>query len=163
MEAPVALNIAPLNAPHNSFEWLPLAERDYQMMETVELCNKYHIETFCEIRKRHRSSADVLGIWESNMPIYYLPQVNVFPYFIHQCCENYDPNQRAVLAPSGTVLFHITPQAINQMLNIEPIKPLAPLSMKLFLDQGAKLPNLEITRIAHLFRQPDCQPRQPPS
>jgi len=82
------------------------------------------------------------------MPIYYLPQVNVFPNFIHQCCENYDPNQRAVLAPSGTVLFHITPQAINHMLNFEPTKPLAPLSMKLLLDQGAKLPSSEITRIA---------------
>lgn len=135
----MALNISPLNAPHKSLEWLPLADRDYQMMETMELCNKYHIKFFCEMRKKHRNSADVLGIWESNMPIYYLPQVNVFPDFIHQCCENYDPNQRVVLAPSGIVLFHITAQAINQMLNFEPTKPLAPLSMKLLLDHGAKL------------------------
>jgi len=134
VEAPVALNISPLNAPHKSLEWLPLANGDSQMMETVELCNKYHIETFCEMRKRHRNSADVLGIWESNMPIYYLPQVNVFPDFIHQCCENYDPNHKAVLAPSGTVFFHITPQAINQMLKFEPTKPLVSLSMKLLLD-----------------------------
>jgi len=83
MEAPVALSIAPLNAPHKSLEWLPLADRDYQMMETVELCNKYHIETFCEMRRKHRSSTDVLGIWESNMPVYYLPQVNAFPDLIH--------------------------------------------------------------------------------
>ena len=47
------------------------------------------------------------------------------------------------------------------MLNFEPTKPLAPLSMKLLLDQGAKLPSSEITRIA-LFMQLGCQPRQPP-
>lgn len=158
----MALNIAPLNAPHKSLEWLPLADKDYQMMETVELCNKYHIETFSEIRRKHKSNADVLGIWESKMPVYYLPQVNAFPDLIHQCCENYDPNQRAVLAPSGSVLFHVIPQAINQMLNFETTRPLVPLSMKLLLDQGAKLSSSEITRIAQLFMQPYCQPRQPP-
>ena len=84
MEAPVALNMAPLNAPHKILEWLPLADRDYQMMETVELCNKYHTEVFCEMRRKRRSGTDVLGIWESNMPVYYLPQVNAFPDLIHQ-------------------------------------------------------------------------------
>lgn len=96
------------------------------------------------------------------MPIYYLPQVNVFPDLIHQCCENYEPSQRVVLAPSRTVLFHITPQTIKKMLNFEPTKPLAPLSMKLLLDQGAKIPILEITRIAQLFMQLGFQPWQPP-
>ena len=112
----MALSIAPLNAPHKSLEWLPLADRDYQMMETIELSSKYHIEVISEMKRKHRSGTDILGIWKSSMPVYYLPQVNVFPDLIHQCCENYDPNQRAVLAPSGSVLFHVTPQAINQML-----------------------------------------------
>ena len=162
MEAPVALNIAPLNAPHESLEWLPLADRDYQMMETMELSSKYHIEVFCEMRRKHKSGTDILGIWKSNMPVYYLPQVNAFHDLIHQCCENYDPNQRAVLAPSGSVLFHITPQAINQMLYFQTTKPLAPLSMQLLLDQGAKLSSSQITRIVELFMQLDCQPWKPP-
>ena len=113
METPVALNIAPLNAPHKDLEWLALADRDYQMRETVELCNKYHIEIVCELKKKHRDGTDLLGIWKSHLPIYYLPQVNEFPDLIHQCCTNYDPNQRVVLSPSGSVLFHITPEAIN--------------------------------------------------
>lgn len=158
----MALNIAPLNAPHKSLEWLPLADRDYQMMETVELSNKYHIEAFYEMRRKHKDGTDILGIWESYMPIYYLPQVNAFPDLIHQCCENYDPNQRAVLDASGSVLFHITPQAINQMLNFQTTKPSAPLSVQLLLDQGAKLSSSQITRIAQLFMQPDCEPHQPP-
>jgi len=96
------------------------------------------------------------------MPVYYLPQVNVFPDLIHQCCENYDPNQRAFLAPLGSLLFHVTPQAINQMLEFQTAKPLTPLSMQLLLDQGVNLSSSHITRIAQLFIQPDCQPQQPP-
>jgi len=113
METPVALNIAPLNAPHKSLEWLSLADRDYQMVEVIELSSRYHIPVISEIRAKHRSGIDILGIWDSHLPVYYLPQVNVFPDLIHQCCENYDPNQRAVLSPSGSVLFHITHEAIN--------------------------------------------------
>jgi len=118
----------------------------------------YGLQAFCEIRNSYRSNTDVLGIWESNMPIYYLPSMNVLPDFIHLCCANYEPTQRAVMAPSGTILFYITPQSINEMLNFKPSRPLAPLTMKFLLDQGAKLPNLEITRIAQLFMKPNCHP-----
>ena len=107
MEAPVALNIAPLNAPHRQLEWLPLADRDYQIddMEGV----KPHLQAFCEIRNKFRNKTDPLRIWESNMPMYYFPSVNVFPDLIHHCCSNYDPSQRAVMSPAGKVLFYITP------------------------------------------------------
>lgn len=62
------------------------------------------------------------------------------------------------MAPSGSVLFYITPQSINEMLNFKPTQPLAPLTMKFLLDQGAKLPSSEITRIAQLFMKPNFQP-----
>jgi len=162
MEAPAALNIAPLNAPHKSLEWLSLADRDYQMIEVIELSNRYHIPVISKIKARHRNGTDILGIWESNLPVYYLPQVNVFPDLIHQCCERYDPNQRVVLSPSGSVLFPVTPKAINQILQLQAAKPLTPLSMQLLLDQGAKLSSSQITRIAQLFMQPDSQPQRPP-
>jgi len=62
MEAPVALNIVPLNSPHKSLKWLPLADRDYQMMETIELSSRYHILVISEIKARHINGIDVLGI-----------------------------------------------------------------------------------------------------
>jgi len=97
MEAHVALNVAPLNDPHKSLEWLALADRDYQMVEVIEVSNQYHIEVVNELRAKHRNGTDILRIWDSHLPIFYLPQVNVFRDLIHQCCTNYDPNQRVVL------------------------------------------------------------------
>ena len=62
METPVALNIAPLNAPHKSLDWLPLADRDYQMVELIELASRYHIQVVTEIRARHANGTDILRI-----------------------------------------------------------------------------------------------------
>ena len=57
------------------------------------------------------------------------------------------------MTPSKTVLFYITPESINEMLHFKPTQPLASLSMGFLLEQGPKLPNLEITRIAQSGRQ----------
>lgn len=122
------------------------------------MSSRYHIPVINELRAKHRNGTDILRIWESYFPIFYLPQVNVFPDLIHQCCKNYDPNQRVVLSPSGSVLFHVTPEAINQMLHFHSAKPLNPLSIQHLIDQGAKLSSAQITRISQLFMQQDSQP-----
>jgi len=118
MEGLVALNITPLNAPHKELEHFPLADKDYLIKDLVGYQN--HLQAVCELRNSYLNQNDVYGIWESNLPIYYLPSVNIFPEIIHLCCENYEPTQRGVKTPSGTTLFHITPDSINQMLNFKP-------------------------------------------
>ena len=35
MEVPVALNVAPLNAPHRDLDYLPLTDRDFQIKDLV--------------------------------------------------------------------------------------------------------------------------------
>lgn len=104
----VALNVAPLNAPHKELEWLPLADNDFEINDIM--ANTSHLEAFCEIGNNHRNKTDIFGIWESNMPMYYLPCVNVFRELIHQCHANYEPTQRAVMCPCGIILFYITPE-----------------------------------------------------
>jgi len=101
------------------------------------------------------------GIWESNLPIYFLPSVNIFPEIIHLYTENYEPSQKAVKSPSGSILFHITPDSINQMLNFKQTQLLFPLSMKYLLDEGPKLSSSEITRVAKTFMRADRQPTEP--
>lgn len=147
METLVALNVSPLNAPQRELEWQPLEDKDYQIGEEVLMSSKYHIHVLNELKAKYLSGTDILGIWDSFLPIFKLPQVNVFPDLIHQCFANYDPTQRVVLNASGSVLFYVTAEAINQMLHFQTAKKLNPLSMMHLLDQGDKLCNAQITKI----------------
>ena len=125
--------------------------------------SKFNIHMLNELKAQHLSGADILGIWDSNLRIFNLPQVNVLPDLIHRCSANYDPCQRAVLSPSGSILFHITPEAINEMLYFHTAKPLAPLSMMDLLKKAGKLSSTQIIRINQLFVEPSSEAvRTPP-
>jgi len=155
-----ALNTTPLNAPHKKLEALTLADRDHLIQDLVG--DRNHLQTFCQLRNSFLNKCDMYGIWESNLPIYFLPSVNIFPEIIHLCAENHEPNQRAIKSPSGSILFHITPDSINQMLNFKQTQLLVPLSMKFLLDEGPKLSSSEIAQIAKVFMRADHQPTGPP-
>ena len=91
METPVALNVAPLNAPHKDLEYLPLADRDFQIKDLI--LSENPLRTFCQCRDNFLNGSNILGLWESNIPMYFLPSVHVFPEIIYHCHANYDPNQ----------------------------------------------------------------------
>ena len=135
MEAPMVLNVTPLNSPHMDQNQLPLADRDFQIKDPYGC--QIHLHTFGLIRNSHLNNSDIYGIWESNLPRYYLPSVNVFPDIIRHCCANYEPASKAVMTPSQTALFYIIVESINEMLHFHPVQPLPPLSMGFFLEQGS--------------------------
>ena len=145
--APVALKVAPLNAPQRELEWKALVDLDYQILEEMLMHSKYHIHLLNELKIKHESRMDVLGIWDSFLPIFKLPQVNQFPDLIHLCADRYDATQRAVLEPSGTVLFYITPEAIKEMLQFKTEKKLVPLSLVDLIRQGAKMTDAQINKL----------------
>ena len=118
MEAPAALNVTPLNAPHRELEYLPLVDKDFQIKDLV--FDESPLRSYCRCRDDFSKGLDVIGLWESNFPRYLIPSVLIFPEIIHYCHSNYDPTQRAVMSPDQSVLFPITPQAINAMLHFEP-------------------------------------------
>jgi len=154
------LNITPMNSPNKELESMPLADRDYLIQNLVG--DRNHLRTFCQLRNNFLRNCDMYGIWESNLAHYFLPSVNIFPEIIHLCAENYEPNQRAVKSPSRNILFHITPDSINHMLNFKQTQLLTPFSMKYLLDEGSKLSSSEIARITKTFMRADCQPKEPP-
>ena len=160
METPIALNVAPINAPHKDLDYLPLADRDFQITNLSG--DRNHLQVFRQIRDNHLNNSDIFGIWESNLPIYFLPSVHVFPDIIHQCCANYDPVHRAVMSPSQTILFPITAKSINEMIQFHSTQPLAPLSLGYLLEKAPQLPKSEITSIAQMFMLPNYQPNGPP-
>ena len=113
--------------------------------------SKYHIHLLNELKLKHDSGMDILGIWDSFLPIFKLPQVNQFPDLIHQCADCYDPTQRAVLDPSGSVVFYVTPEIIREMLHFKTEKKLVPLSLDDLIKQGAKLTEAQITKLNQLY------------
>ena len=153
--APVALNVAPLNSPQRELEWKALADLDYQISEEMLMHSKYHIHLLNELKIKHETRTDVLGIWDSFLPIFKLPQVNQFPDLIHLCAECYDATQRAVIDPSGSVVFYVTPEAIREMLNFKTEKKLVPLSLIDLIKQGAKLTYAQVTKLNQLYIDSD--------
>ena len=128
MATPSALDVAPINTPNQELEALPLVDSDFLIQ--VFVGDRNHLQTFCQLRNSYLSNSDMYGIWESNLPIYFLPSVNFFPEIIHLCAENYDQSLIAVKSPSRSILFHITPDSINQMLNFKQTQLLFPFSIK---------------------------------
>ena len=117
---------------------------------------------FFHCRDNYTNGSDSIGLWESNLPRYLLPSVHIFPEIIHYCHENYDPNQRVVLSPSQNILFPITAQSINEMLQFQPDQALTPLSMSELLEKSANLSLEELNRLCQTFMLPAHQPKGPP-
>jgi len=160
MEALTGMDTLPLNPPNKELEAIPLVDKDELITDFVAPRN--HLKTYCQLRNTHLDNSDQYGIWQSNLPLYFLPSVNIFPEIIHLCAENYDQNLRAVKSPSGSILFHITPDSINQMLNYNQTQLLYPFSVEYLLDVGSRLSAPDIEIIARKFMKADCQPSGPP-
>ena len=137
-----SLSVAPLNPPNKELEALAFTDKDY-LIEDFE-GNRDFLQTFRQLRDDYLNGKDTYGTWESNLPYYCLPSVNVFPEIIRLCAENYDVQQRAIKSPSGSILFHINPETINKMLHFDQTELLFPFSMNYLLDTGAKMTSEEI-------------------
>lgn len=149
MKTPVAMNVAPINAPDRDLDYLPLENKDFQIKDLP--IEKNHLKVFCQSRDNYLNGSDVLGLWKSNLPIYFLPSVHVFHDIIHQFHANYDPNRRAVMSPSQKVLFSITTESINEMLQFHPSQALTPISIGDLLDKSTKLSQSELNHLYHTF------------
>jgi len=139
---------------------MPLADIDYLIQDLIG--KKNHLHTYCQLRNSFISKSDKYGIWESNLPHYFLPSINIFPKIIHLCATNYEPNQRAVKSPSGSILFYIKADSINQMLNFKQTQQLFPFSMKNLLGEASWLPGLRFEEMVKTFMRENCQPKEPP-
>ena len=147
MASPTAINIIPMNPPNKDLEAMPLADKDYLIQDLVG--DRNHLQTFCQLRNSFLGNCDMYGIWESNFPLYFLPSINIFSEIIRLRAENYEPTHSVVKSPSGSILFHITPDSINQMLNFKQTQLLFPFSMNYF---GMKVPSSPALRLQELPR-----------
>ena len=103
MAAPVELNVLPISTPHRDLDHLLLADKDFQIKDIsveespLKLCYRY--------KDQYLNHADIIGLWESNLPKYQFPSVHIFPEIVHYCHASYNPTLRAVMSPDQTILF----------------------------------------------------------
>ena len=71
MEAPIALNVAPMNVPHKGLDYLPLANRDFQIKDLSG--DRNHLQAFCQVKDSYLNKSDIFRLWESNLPMYFFP------------------------------------------------------------------------------------------
>ena len=77
METLVALSVAPLNAPHKDLDYLPLADKDVQIKDLI--IDKNNLKVFFQSRDNYLNGFNIIGPWESSLPMYFLPPVHIFP------------------------------------------------------------------------------------
>lgn len=88
---------------------------------------------------------------ESNLPKYQFPSVHVFPEIIHYFHANYDPIMKVVVSLDQKILFTITTDSINEMLQLQTGQDLTPLFTADLLEIFSKLSNSISTQILQNF------------
>ena len=149
-----SLSVAPLNQTNKELEALPFVDKDCLIGDFEG--NRDFLQTFSQLREDYKDGHGTHGIWESNLPYYCLPAVNVFPEIIHLCAEHYDVQHRAVITPSGRILFYINAESINKMLLFDQTELLIPFSMSYLLEVGDKMTSEELQKVTRTFMRPEC-------
>ena len=60
MEAPAALNVTPLNAPHIELEYLPLVDKDFQIKDLV--FDESPLRSYFHCKDNYSKGLDVIGL-----------------------------------------------------------------------------------------------------
>jgi hypothetical protein len=127
----------PFLPPPIDLDRIPLVDKDYLIAELK--CEFDFFELHFWLRDTFLDQSDEIGLWESNLPLYLFPQIYHFPEFTLKCQAHYLPNQRAIVSSSGETLFTITPENIDQMMQVPRAESLAPFTIEILTEMYQKL------------------------
>jgi hypothetical protein len=127
----------PFLPPPIDLDQIPLADKDYLIAEPK--CEFDFFELHFWLRDTFLDQSDEIGLWESNLPLYLFPQIYHFPEFSLKFQVHYLPNQRAIVSSSGETLFTITPETIDQMMQVPRAKSLSPFTIEVLTEMYQKL------------------------
>ena len=96
MAAPIAMDVRPITTPHLHLDHLPLVDKYFQIKDTTVL--EPLLKVHCQSRNKFLNHVDEIGLWESNLPKYQFPQINIFPKIVHICYACYIPNHRTIMS-----------------------------------------------------------------
>lgn len=148
MVAQTSLDVRPVSTPHLDIDHLALTDRDFQIKDTTTPAHL--LKLHCWSKDKILNDTDDISFWESNLPKYTFPEVHPFPDIVHFCHARYVPSQRDMVATDQQLFFTITPESINQMLQIQSSPNQTPLSIgNLYL--YLKLDQVKIMQIFQNF------------
>jgi hypothetical protein len=85
--------------PPVDLDRIPLVDKDYSISETR--CEFDFMELQSWFKHTFIDQSDEIGLWESNLPLYFFPQVHHFPEFALKFQAHYLPDQRTMVSLSG--------------------------------------------------------------
>jgi hypothetical protein len=100
---------------------------------------------------------DEIELWESNLPLYLFPQIDPFLEFSLKCQAHYIPKKRVVVSSSGEILFLITLESIDQMMQIPQVNSASPFNLEILTELYQKMTFPQRDQIFKLFLPPSTQ------
>jgi hypothetical protein len=80
----------PFVPPPVELDKIPLVDKDHLVSDTI--CNFDFSDLQSWLREVFLDQSDEIGLWESNLPLYLVPQIHSFPEFSLHFHAHYDPN-----------------------------------------------------------------------
>ena len=109
-------------------EHTPLADIDYKIENPIIEFNLLELHNWSY--EKSLDNVEEVQIWESHLPKYVVPVTHSCPKVIILCHHYYMPEQRTIVNANKEVLFTITVESINQMLQLKPNPQAVPLSIE---------------------------------
>ena len=109
--------VIPLQPPITTEESNPLIDLDYRIADATLEFDLLEVHNWCQ-EKFEKKEANDIPVWESNLPKYVVPITHPTQGFIRLCQMHYIPDQRCMANKDSEVLFFITVESINDMLQL---------------------------------------------
>jgi hypothetical protein len=139
----------PFLPPPVNLDKIPLADKDHLISDTR--CEFDFMDLQSWLKDTFLDQSDEIGLWESNLPLYIFPQVHHFPEFSLKYQAHYLPDQRAIVSSSREILFFITPEAIDQMMQIPKTESASPFNLEIITELYQKLSFPQRAQIFEFF------------
>jgi hypothetical protein len=136
----------PFLSPPVDLDRIPLDDKDNLIADTK--CEFDFTDLQSWLKEVFLDQSDDIGLWESNLPLYLLPQIHHFPKFSLKCQAHYIPEQRAIMSSSREIIFLITLETIDQMLQITRAESPSPFNLEIITELYQKL---SFPQRAHIF------------
>jgi hypothetical protein len=141
--------------PPVDLDRIPLVDKERLIADTK--CDFDFADLQSWLKEVFRDQSDEIRIWESNLPLCLFPQIHHFSEFALKCQAHYIPEQRVVISSSREIFSFITPEFINQMMQIPRADSASPFNLEILIELYQKMTFPQRAQIFELFLPPSTQ------